>query len=224
LDELATGRWREKLPALRLALAGRVHPHQRQRSGELLDHIDSLEPTIQRLEGRSAARGAHEAEHEHAIQLLLTVPAAGPVTAAAIRAAIGPDMTRVPRAAHRASWAGVCPGNRRSAGQHLRGATRKGTPHLKTIRCALAAGSARSAGTYRHAFYHRLVRRRGQPRAMLAVAHRLLVSSYSMRRDHVPSHDLGPDDWDQLHAHRLERHDVRRREALGVQVQLTPAS
>jgi transposase len=60
---------------------------------------------------------------------------------------------------------------------------------------------------------------------MLAVAHSLLVSIYYMLRDHVPYHDLGPDYFDQLQAHRLERHYIRRLEALGFQVQLTtPAS
>ena len=65
---------------------------------------------------------------------------------------------------------------------------------------------------------------RGLPRAMLAVAHSLLVSIYYMLRDHVPYYDLGPEDFDHLQAQRLERHYLRRLEALGFQVQLTPAS
>jgi transposase len=163
-------------------------------------------------------------EQEAAVQLLLTLPATGPVTAAAIIAAIGTDLARFPSAAHLAAWAGVCPGNRRRAGKQLSGATTTGTTQLKTILCELAATVARSPGTYLHAFYHRLARRRGKPRAMLAVAHSLLVSVYPMRRDQVPYQDLGPDHFDQLHAQHLERHYVRRLEALGFAVQLTPAS
>jgi Transposase IS116/IS110/IS902 family len=93
------------------------------------------------------------------------------------------DMARFPRAAHLASWAGVCPGNRRSAGKQRSGAATKGTTQLKTILCEIAATIARSPGTYLHAFYHRIARRRGKPRAMLAVAHSLLVSVYHMLRD-----------------------------------------
>jgi len=177
LAELAKGRLREKLPALRLALAGRVHAHHRQLIGELLDHIAYLERSIHRLEGRIADLVAGGAEQEHAIQLLLSLPAAGPVTAAAIIAEIGTDMARFPSAHQLASWAGVCPGNKRSAGKQLSGATTKGNTHLKTILCELAACSARSPGTYAHALHHRRARRRGKPRAMLAVAHRLLVST-----------------------------------------------
>jgi transposase len=104
------------------------------------------------------------------------------------------------------------------------GASTKGTTQLKTILCEIAATIARSPGTYLHAFYHRLARRRGKPRAMLAVAHSLLVSIYPMLRVQVPYQDLGPDHFDQLHAQRLERQSVRRLEALGFEVRLTPAS
>ena len=97
----------------------------------------------------------------------------------------------------------------------------KGNSQLKTILCEIAATIARSPGTYLHAFYHRLARRRGKPRAMLAVAHSLLVSIYHMLRDQTPYQDLGPDHFDRLHVQRLERHYVRRLEALGFEVQLT---
>ena len=59
---------------------------------------------------------------------------------------------------------------------------------------------------------------------MMAVAHSLLVSISYMLRDQKPSEELGSDYFDQLQAQHLERHYVRRLEALGFQVTLTSAS
>ena len=87
LAELAKGRLREKLPALRLALAGRVQAQHRQLIGELLDHLEYLE-YLEYLEQCLHRREAHMAdlvaEQEQAVDLLLTLPATGPVSAATI--------------------------------------------------------------------------------------------------------------------------------------------
>ncbi len=58
----------------------------------------------------------------------------------------------------------------------------------------------------------------------MAVSHTLLVVIYHVLKDHRPSQDLGPDSFDQLDTHRLQRHSVHRLQQLGYTVSLAPAA
>ena len=74
------------------------------------------------------------------------------VAAATILAEVGIDMAVFGTAKRLAAWAGVCPGNRESAGKTKAAATRKGNPHLKAALFTAAASAgcvARRAATTR---------------------------------------------------------------------------
>ena len=81
---------------------------------------------------------------------------------------------------------------------------------------------SRTKGTYLAAQFQHLMRRRGKYKAVMAVAHTLLVIIYHMLRDHLPYADLGPEYFDRLDKARVERHHVRRLEQLGYTVSLSP--
>ncbi len=68
-----------------------------------------------------------------AVALVETLPGIGHTTATGSIAEIGVDMGRFPSAGHLASWAGVCPGNRQSAGKRLGGKTRHGNTWLRAL-------------------------------------------------------------------------------------------
>jgi transposase len=220
LAELARGKLRAKLPALRRALAGRVRPHHLVLVGQILAHIDFLEEAIARVQEEIDRR---QAPFRAAVELLQTIPGIGAVAATAIVAEVGTDMSRFPSAKHLASWAGVCPGNKESGGKRLSGKATRGNVWLRAMLGEVAWAVARSRGTYLAALYHRLARRRGKQKAGVAVAHSVLVSAYHMLRDGQPYADLGPDHFDQTGADRLQRHHVRRLQQLGYAVTLTPA-
>ena len=219
LAELARGRLRAKLPELRRALEGRVRPHHRVLLAQLLAHIDFLEAAIAELQVEIER---HLAPFDEAVALLQTIPGVGAVAAAAIVAEIGDDMGRFPSAKHLASWAGVCPGNKQSGGKRLSGKTTKGNVWLRATLGEVAWSIARAKGTYLHAQYHRLARRRGKHKAAMAVAHSVLVIIYHLLRDRRPYADLGPDHFDRLDTARVERHHIHRLEQLGYTVTLTP--
>jgi transposase len=69
-----------------------------------------------------------------------------------------------------------------------------------------------------------LTARRGKKRALIAVAHSILVSVYYLMTRSEPYADLGPDHFDRLNQRRTERRLVQRLEGLGYDVSLTRRS
>ena len=114
LADLARGTLRKKLPQLRRALVGQVQPHHLVLIGQILAHIDFLTQAIADVQDEIELRLA---PFEQTVQLLQTIPGIKAVASASILAEIGADMSRFPTAAHLASWAGLCPTNKESAGQ-----------------------------------------------------------------------------------------------------------
>ncbi|MDP9353421.1 MAG: IS110 family transposase [Chloroflexota bacterium] len=219
LAELARGRLRAKLPVLRHAFEGRVKAYHLVLLAQILAHVDYLDGAIEQLHD---AIEEHLAPFREAVGLLLTIPGVGEIAAATIVAEIGTDMDRFPSARHLASWAGLCPGNKQSGGKRLSGKTTKGSTWLRAVLTEVAWANARSRKTYFGAQFRRLARRRGNARALVAVAHSLIVTIYHMLRDGRPYADLGVDYFDHLDTERLEKHHVGRLNALGYTVTLTP--
>jgi len=218
LAELARGRLRAKLPDLRKALDGRTQPHHRFLLERILAHIDFLEASLQEIQQQIEERLR---PFEEAMTRLLSIPGIQETAAAAILAEIGTEMSRFPTAAHLASWAGVCPGHNQSGGKNRSGATRAGNPYLKGILAEVVWAISHTKNNYLSAQYHRLARRRGKQKAVVAVSHSVLVIIYHLLKDKQPYTDLGADYFDKLDLKRVERHHIRRLEQLGYTVTLT---
>jgi transposase len=219
LAQLARGRLRARLPDLRLALEGRVQPHHRFLLKRILAHIDFLEESIAQVQQEIEERLA---PFEEAVTLAQSVIGMQATAAAAIVAEMGIDMHRFPSDKHLASWAGISPGNKQSGGKHLSGATTSGNPYLRAVLGEVAWAIARTKDNYLSAFYHRVARRRGKQKAIMALAHKVLVILYHVLREKKSYTDLGADYFDKLDTTRIQRHHVRRLEQLGYTVSLTP--
>ena len=219
LADLAQGRLRAKLPQLREALDGRIQPQHLVLIEHILAHIDFLSQTISEVQ---AAIERCLPSYEQALTLLQSVPGVKPIAAAAILAEIGTDMSRFPSAGHLASWAGLCPSNKESAGKRMKAPTNHGNVWLRAIMGEVAWASIRTSTTYFHAQFRRIARRHGAKKAAVAVAHSLLIVIYHVLRKREPYSELGVDYFNNLDTERTQRHHVRRLEQLGYNVALTP--
>lgn len=212
---------RAKLAQLERALAGRVAAHQRFLLARQLAHIDCLDETIAEVSREIGDRlGPLVAELER----LDTIPGVGPRTAEVLLAEIGRDLSRFGTAARLASWAGLCPGNQASAGKRKSGKTRKGDPWLRAALIEAAHAASRTKDTALSALYRRLVVRRGKKKAIVAVAHRILVIAYHVLTDATTYQEADHSRRREQDRQRIQHRLVGRLERMGLKVTIEPAA
>ena len=152
------------------------------------------------------------------------MPGVNPRGGELLVAAWGIDLGRCGTAARLAAWSGVAPGNDESAGKRRSGKTRQGNQTLRTGLPQWAPAAARTQGTARAALDQRLAARRGKKRAILAVAHALVVSAFHRRSRNECSRELGANDVDDHRRAHLVDQLTRRIERLGYRVTLEPVA
>jgi transposase len=256
MANLARGRMRAKIPQLEKALTGIVEAHHRFLLLQQLAHIDFLDAQIEELSigirkqieemseppqwpysDSDVSRDdefstTNQAEPPltwlEAVALLDTIPGVNERTAEKMLAEMGLDMSRFPTAGHLATWAGLAPGNHESGGKRYSGRTTKGNRALSTTMVMAAWTAIRTQDSFLKARYHRLAPRRGKKRAIVAVAHSMLVSAYHMLSKRQPYQELGGDYFDRRKREKKVGYHIRRLEKLlggsvSIRVQTLPA-
>ena len=218
LAALAKGSLRKKQPQLIAALTGQITAVQRQLLGAQLAHVEFLDRTIGTLDAQVATLLA---PYQAAAERLQSTTGIAQRAAEVILAELGPDMRVFPSHRHCASWAGLCPGHDESAGKRRSGKTRKGSHWLRAALIEAAWATSHTKG-YLGAQYPRLARRRGRKKALVAVAHSILVIAYHILRDGTTYQDLGQDYFDKRDTARLQRRLISRLETLGLRVTVAP--
>jgi transposase len=132
-------------------------------------------------------------------------------------------MARYGSVSRLVAWTGVAPGHDASVGKQHLGKTRKGDCVLHTdgVHATGARGGTRKE-TYLSTLYQHLAARRGRKRAIIAVAHAMVVSAFHRLSHHEPYHELGANDVDEQRRDHLLNHWTRRSQRRGYHVLLVP--
>jgi len=221
LADLAQGKLRRKLPALREALVGRFRKHHALLVSHLLSHLDYLDEALEDLTAQ-----IEEALRPFASEAarLDAIPGVGARTVASLIAELGVDMRQFPTARHAASWVGLCPGTHESAGKRRAVRTGKGNRWLRAalIEAALAATNVRDSALA--GYYHRLRPRCGHKKAIVAVAHKILTTAYVLLAEGRTYQELGAGYYDARSKDRDVRRALHALERHGYRVSLEPAA
>jgi transposase len=247
LANLAKGRLRTKQAELEQALRGTLQPHHAFMIARHLTHLDFLDAEMAAFDAQieaaldatrppppapAAAPGPPDDQPADppcappgawAAQAIVdAIPGIGPRVAEIIVAELGTDMSRFPSAGHASSWAGLAPGQHESAGKRKQTRIRDGNRYLRAALVQAAWAAVKQADTFLAAFYRRLAARRGKKKAIIAVAHKILVIVYTLLNTGQVYQERGAAALAERQKDRLVHRLERRIAQLGYKVHLEP--
>jgi transposase len=218
IANLAQKKARAKIPEIRRSIEGnRMRDHHRRMLRRSLDHLAFLEQQIDGIDGE-VREVIEKAGYTKSFDLMRSIPGVQEISAAALLAETGTDMSVFPTAAHLSSWMGVCPGNRISAGKNSSPGICRGNRWARTalVECAWAASATRNC-QFKERFRRLCVK--GRKPALVAVAHSLAVVIHRTLTTGTPYQEPDQPELDERKRQRLVRHYVRRLGKLGIAVQ-----
>jgi transposase len=218
LAKLARGKLKEKSLSLERALEGRLTVNQRYVLGELLHRWEELEAADARVTSEIDKYVQAHPKLARAREILDGIPGIGLRVAEVIIAEIGITMAVFADAAHLASWAGICPGNKATGGKRLSGRTRKGNTYLRSALVQAAWGASMKKNCYLSSQFFRLTKRLGRKKALVAVAHSLLVIIFHVLQRDQTYTELGGAYFDRQHVEQQREYYLRRLQMLGFKV------
>lgn len=183
LANLAKGRLKIKKQELILALEGNLNEHHRFMLSLSKTAILQFNELLNQVDKRI---DQYLTQWEEEVKLLQTIPGVHKQTATAILAEMGVDMSAFPNQHHLASWCGLCPGNNESAGKKKSERITHGNRSLKTALVEAAWAAAHTKDTYLKRRYYALSTRRGKKRALIAIAHKILIAAYFILKNKIP--------------------------------------
>lgn len=218
ISKLAKGSLKKKVDLLEKALDGKLTDHHRFLLKTHMENIDHLAKQIEKIDEQIEMKMIPFQKEESLIQ---SIPGISKVSASAILAEIGTDMSQFPDRAYLSSWAGVCLGNNESAGKKKSGKTQKGNSFLKGTLTEVAWAASKVKHSSYSSFYYNIIRRRDKKRALIALAHRILMDIYHVLKTGTPYQDASNEASNELATKRKEQSMIRVLEKAGYSVART---
>ena len=185
----ARGTLRKKKAALAEALAGRLDPVYLLLLRQYLEQIETVQEHIAQI--HKALGEAMKPPHQ-TLERLCRVPGIDLAAAQEILAEIGPNVDPFASAGKLASWVGVCPGNKESAGISYSHRAAKGNRYLRRLFSQIAWAAVRTKGTFFESMFYRLLPKIESQGAAWAVAHRIVRLIWLMLKTGVEYIEKGP--------------------------------
>ena len=224
MAEWALGTLRKKMDRIRETLEGhRLDEHLRYMIQKSLDHMVFLEGEMKELGDKIAEAIKPQAR---AYELLQTIPGVSAATAAVILAETGGNMAQFPSDKHLTSWAGVCPGNNKSAGKQKSSSIKRGNRWLLSALVQASWGAVRKRGSIFKKRFYRISQHRGRKRAVIAAGRSLLAVVWHVLSEMRPYVEEPNEQMQQREMSKKVLHHLRRLRALGVHlpgVELPPS-
>lgn len=213
LADLSRGSLRKKMAEIKIALEGQLTAHHcfmLKLSKSMILNIDDVIGDIDRQIDSYLEQCSEQ------FQLLQTIPGVNEQTALAIIAEIGTDMDVFPSEHNLASWAGLCPGSNESAGKKKSERINKGNKFLKTALTEAAWVATHMKGTYFKAKFESLSIRRGRKKALIAIAHKMLISAYFILKNKQGYQSPDQEAWLEKRKQAQIKSHLKRLHELGV--------
>jgi transposase len=185
----AKGVLRKKKAQLKEALVGKLDPIYQLL---LRQHMEQVKLLKQHVEELNQALAEAMKEHAATLHRLSKIPGVDLYAAQDLLAEIGPQAAAFPSGEQFASWVGVCPGSKESAGVCYSNRSAKGNRYLRRILCQIAWAASRTKDTFFAGLFARLAPKIKGKGAAWAVAHRIGKVVWLMLHEGVEYKERGP--------------------------------
>lgn len=155
-----------------------ITPKQKFRMRVVRAHLDYIEQSIAQIDSEIDSMVAPQ---EGPITLMSIIPGVDRKSAITIISEIGTDVAQFGPSKRLCCWAGLTPGNNKSAGKKKSVRITSAGVYLKLalVQVAHAAVKAKDSSYYRTKF-EQISKRRGKKRAIIAIARMILTAIFSM--------------------------------------------